>query len=149
MASLVDVEEITPEQMDILEKSEKSKNTTYEGRIMYCKIVYCYDGDTVYGKFFDNGQLVQQSLRIYGYDSPEIKPRKDIPDREAHIARAKAAKEELEKLILNKIVIISCLKNDKYGRILVNIKTIDTGIDIGTHMIENSHGYAYFGGKKN
>lgn len=141
-------EQLTDEQMEELANSKKAKNTTYEGRCMYCKIVDCYDGDTVKGTFFDGNKLVQKSFRIYGYDSPEIKPKKDLPNREEHIQKAKEAKAALEELILNKVVIIKCLKDDKYGRTLVNIKTIDFDIDIEQFMLENNHGYAYFGGAK-
>ena len=38
-----------------------------------------------------------------GYDSPEIKPRLDVPNRELIIKKANEAKNYLENLVNNKV----------------------------------------------
>ena len=51
-------------------------------------------------------------LRLFGIDTPEIKPKKNIPNRDDHIRKAKEARDFLSKLILNKIIKIEFLQND-------------------------------------
>jgi hypothetical protein len=57
-------------------------------------VIKVYDGDTitVASKLpFDNSPIYRFSIRLAGIDTPEIKPRKDIPNRDLHIAKAKEA----------------------------------------------------------
>lgn len=85
-------------------------------------------------------------LRLLGIDTPEMKPRKDLPNREEHITKAKEAKDFLSNLILGKIITVKFLQNDKYGRPLANIY-IDS-ICINSLMIEKGYAKKYDGGTK-
>ena len=94
---------------------------------------------------------------MYGYDSPEMKPKLDLENREEEIRKAHEAKNYLISLIgEKKIVWIKFMKFDKYGRALANLYKINTGCciskdlnkSINDIMIEEGHGYAYFGGTK-
>jgi len=85
-------------------------------------------------------------LRLLGIDTPEIKPRKDIPDRDNHIAKAKEAKEFLSNQILNKIINVKFMSNDKYGRPLANL--YQNNININELMIEKGYAKKYDGGTK-
>lgn len=85
-------------------------------------------------------------LRLMGIDTPEIKPRKDLPNRDEHIAKAKAAKDFLSNLILGKIITVKFLQNDKYGRPLANI--YQNNICLNELMIEKGYAKKYLGGTK-
>jgi len=85
-------------------------------------------------------------VRLYGIDTPEIKPLLTIPNRKEHIDKATLARDYLSSLILNKIVKIEFMNNDKYGRPLVNIFLNNEHIN--DLMITNNHAKPYFGKKK-
>lgn len=116
-------------------------------KVFKAKIVRVYDGDTCFAVFFLNDSLVKFKIRMEGYDTPEIKPRLDIENRLDEIEKAKKAKQELERLILNQIVFLHCGGWDKYGRLLATIYT-ETKINVNQHMIELNFGKEYYGGKK-
>jgi endonuclease YncB( thermonuclease family) len=120
------------------------------------KVVKVYDGDTITVVLsIDRGaSFFEHSVRMYGYDSPEIKPLKSknyegsrFANREAEISAAKLAKEYLSEKILNKIVKLEILPtDDKYGRLLGKVYV--GGDSANDDMIKNNHGYAYYGGTK-
>ena len=114
-----------------------------------CKIVDVYDGDTVRGVFEHNGQFNKWTIRMYGYDSPEMRPSLSLENRDEIKQKARESRDYLKGLILNKTIYLHCLDFDKYGRVLANIYT--DGINnksVNDHMVENNYGYAYFGGTK-
>ena len=141
---------------------KKSLNNTpkhiFDGNKYYCKVIDVYDGDTITIALNLNGkQIYQYKVRMYGYDSPEMKPRKNIKNRDIIIQNAKIAKNELKRLILHKIVVIKIEKGtwDKYGRLLGTIYMKQGGLtiksytfNVNQYMIENNYGYPYFGGTK-
>ncbi len=86
-------------------------------------------------------------LRLYGIDTPELKPLKSTPNREAHITKAIKAKEFLQNIILNKVVQIYFVNNDKYGRALGIIFV--NGININDLMVTEGYAKQYDGGTKN
>lgn len=124
---------------------------TFDGEIHLAKVVKCYDGDTLYCIFKHNNKYNTFHVRMYGYDSPEMKPSTTIPENERKNIKQKAleAKYRLEGLTLNKNVYLFCKGFDKYGRILGIVKTnINDNKSINEVMIEEGHGYNYFGGIK-
>ena len=136
---------------------ENTEEFTLNGLTKKCKILKVYDGDTLWlsTKLFD--KLYKFKIRMMGYDSPEMKPRLNNPNRELEIEAAIRAKNRLEELILNKIVNVKFHKDDKYGRPLCTIYTYKTNgyicksktiININSIMIEEGFGYSYDGGKK-
>lgn len=129
------------------------KNENNKSRPIYkikgkftCKVVDVYDGDTVTITFLNNCSIQKHKLRMYGYDSPEMKPRKNIDNRDSIINNAKNAKHFIENLILNQICIFESYGFDKYGRLLGILYL--NNLNINELMIENGHGYPYFGGTK-
>lgn len=132
-----------------------------------------YDGDTVIivvptkleiynmlsAKTLDQNPLNNSNItlnkikvRLDGIDTPELKPSKNLPNREEHIHKAKLAKNYLSDLILNKIIKVQFLSNDKYGRPLVKLFIIDDKqnvICINDLMIEKGFANKYDGGTKN
>ena len=124
---------------------------TFDGEIHLVKVIKCYDGDTIHCIFKCNNKYSIFNVRMYGYDSAEMKPSKSIPEpQRSEIKRnAVKAKEKLEELILNKNVYLFCKGFDKYGRILGIIKTnIDDNKSINDIVIEEGYGYVYYGGTK-
>ena len=121
------------------------------------KVLKVYDGDTMWISIYLYSTLLKFKVRMLGYDSPEIHPKRDLPNREDHIQSAIAAKEYLESLVLDKIVDADFYKFDKYGRPLCNIfipdpssKTIlcKNPMCVNTLMIRQGHGVPYMGGTK-
>lgn len=94
---------------------------TYKDYEFDALVVSVYDGDTCRIVFYESNIPRKYSVRLFGYDSPEIKPSGSIPDREVHIEAAKRCKEFLENLICKKIVKVFVTGNDMYGRPLVKM----------------------------
>jgi endonuclease YncB( thermonuclease family) len=96
--------------------------------------------------------LHKVKVRLFGIDTPEIKPSKKLPNREKHIAKAKEARDFLLNMILNKIIKVKFFTNDLYGRPLVKLYAMNVELkEICLNDLMVSKGYAnkYDGGKKN
>lgn len=96
--------------------------------------------------------LNKVKVRLFGIDTPELKPKKNIPDRETHIQKAKNARDFLSDIILNKIIKVQFLENDLYGRPLVKLYVKDNEskeICLNDLMVKKGHANEYNGGKKN
>ncbi len=93
-----------------------------------------------------NIKLYKISIRLLGIDTPEMKPRLNIPNRDEHIAKAKEAKKYLADLIEKKIIRVKFSKNEKFGRCLGTIFVNNENINI--KMIELGHAKPYDGGTK-
>lgn len=121
-----------------------------QGQTMNCKVIDIYDGDTctIVLPLFDT--CYKFKLRMYGYDTAEMKPKKNVENREEKKELAKKHKQFFSDLVLNKVVRIECLDWDKYGRLMGKLYTSvdDQDICVNDYMVENGMGYAYFGGTK-
>lgn len=134
-------------------KNRTTDNTpeyNFKGQKLLGKIVSVYDGDTCTAAASINGLIQTIKVRCYGYDSPELRPSKKAVKRDVEIERAKAAKFELENLILHKIVTLEIHGFDKYGRFLATIylRTLCGTLDVNAAMVSAGHGQLYFGGTK-
>ena len=105
-----------------------------------------YDGDTCTAIILINNTPVKISIRMNGYDCPEMKPSKSNIDRDFEIKFAKLAKEKLSQMILNKRVLVKANGLDKYGRLLANIIINDTNVN--EYMLTHRYGYMYSGKTK-
>ena len=133
------------------------------------KVVDVYDGDTCSVVIHqDNCRLTKFRVRCAGYDSPEMRPPKDLANREDVIQKAMLArnyfvskvtdcslvidklytKAEMQDILRTntKIIHIQCGEWDKYGRLLADFYV--DGCHINADMIAQKHGYPYDGGKK-
>ena len=116
-----------------------------------CKVVDVYDGDSCKVVFPHNGEFYRWNIRMNGYDTPEMRPRRNKPNRDAEIAAAKKSRDYLKSLIMNpdQLVYIACGDFDKYGRLLGTIYVNESDEQsVNDLMIANGHGYAYDGGTK-
>ena len=108
------------------------------------RVIKVYDGDTitVASKLpYKKSPLYRWSVRIRGIDCPEMKT-KNMEEHEI----AKLAQETLQKMILNKEVKLENVTNDKYGRVLADVKYGKK--DIGQFMITRRLALPYYGKTK-
>jgi hypothetical protein len=137
----------------------------YQG---YAKVTDVYDGDTFKACIILHNRVLKFNFRTIGYDAPEIKPLRDTPNRDKHIAMAKRAKYTFMSFLgfddrakhtlwnpfackfkVNGWVWISCKRNDKYGRTLVFVyKNRRDMVSINKKMIDTGFVNAYDGGTK-
>jgi endonuclease YncB( thermonuclease family) len=143
---------------------DKYKIFSLKGITTYGKIISNYDGDTADCILIYKNNLLRFKVRFYGYDSPEMKPSLNIKDRDEIKKKAIEAKKKLWNLCSGldditekyhkKIIKIVCDDFDKYGRLLITAydfdynDILDFNYSINNIMIEEGHGYSYFGGTK-
>ena len=152
--------------LDKLKSAEEDKYKIFslKGITTYAKILSNYDGDTADCLLVHNDTFMRFKVRFYGYDSPEMKPALNIKDRDDIKKKALEAKKRLWKLCTDlddineknhkKLIKIVCDDFDKYGRLLITAYDSDLDKDlefensINKKMIDEGHGYAYYGGTK-
>ena len=115
---------------------------SFEGLERQSRVVKVYDGDTITILFRFNKQYYKTSCRMVGIDTPELRT-KNLKEK----AAGYKAKQFLETLILDKILLVKFGKFDKYGRPLVEV-FLDNGQSVSNMMISNKYAKPYFGGKK-
>ena len=112
------------------------------------KVRSVYDGDSLRADIdlCFGVNLLNQAIRIYGIDTPEMRG-KGVTKQEKVLA--KAARDRVKELIKKAFWLESLGggKKDKYGRILGNIYTLD-GLDVAKTLIDEGHAVAYDGGTK-
>lgn len=128
---------------------------TFNGFITKAKVVSIYDGDTITIVFYYHDSPIKDSFRMYGYDSPELKPLKTLPERKLHVRAGYVARDYLSSLIIDQIVWVSFMKEEKYGRLMGTIYFYHQGQiqpdekdNINHHMLEKGLGKPYEGGHK-
>ena len=102
------------------------------------KVIKVYDGDTITIGVILYDIAYRFSVRLNGIDTPELKgPHKD---------KAILARDDLSNLVMNKIVRLTNIGTEKYGRILADVYLGD--VHINQWMKEKGHAVEYHGGKK-
>ena len=128
---------------------KNTKKFNFVNQTHYCKVIKIYDGDTITVAMEIHKKIYKYSIRMLGYDSPEMKPPKNQKNRNDEIKAAKEARKALVDKIENKIVKIKLGDFDKYGRLL-GVVFLERGImchksveNINDYMIQNNYGYSY------
>lgn len=145
--------------MDNSELIDKLKNCdkkipkfSLDGMTKLCKVVDVYDGDTCRVVFEHNGNFNKWNIRMTGYDTPEIRPRKNLENRDEIKKKAIESRDFLKSQVMNypeQLVFIKCSCFDKYGRLLGELfKDKECTISINNLMVEKGYGYVYHGGTK-
>lgn len=129
------------------------KNTplwTLKGKKLKVKVLKVYDGDTIWIAIKLKGKVYRLKVRLYGIDTPEMKPPKSQKNREKEIKEAKKAKEFLENIVLNKVITIECGDWDKYGRLLGTLykNNFCSKTNINKLLISEGLAKEYYGGTK-
>ena len=108
------------------------------------QVINVYDGDTItiVSKLpYDASPLYRFQVRLAGIDCAEIKGK---TERERELAQE--AKCALQKLILNKVVVLKNLKTEKYGRVLADVYLGD--LHVNQWLLDNKYAVQYAGGTK-
>ncbi len=142
------ITDLDNEQYEILINCEKdSEDTSFNNIETYAKCVDVLDGDTCRIKFFYRDEISQISLRLYGINAPELRPKKGdrtVEDIENEKQLAILSKRKLTKMILNKIVYVKLKHYDKYGRTLANVYiNKDDAKSINNIMVDKGYAIAY------
>ena len=158
----------------IEDSTKETQEFTLCGQTLLGKVVECYDADTCKIVLPVLGNLYKFTCRLNGIDTPEIKPRKDKPNRENEILWAKKARAELlclvcsgidnkcfdnldikkeeiiQQLQNNKVLVqVKCLEFDKYGRLLVELYSQnESNKSFNTILVEKKLAVSYDGGTK-
>ena len=122
-----------------------------KGNVFYALPCNIYDGDTFSVIFEYKGELIKYRCRCNGYDTAEIKPSLNDPNRDHEKELALKAKDRLIELLNKhetKLIKIECLEFDKYGRLLINFWNNVDKKSINEIMISEGHGKPYNGGSK-
>ena len=142
--------------LDKLKAANKTNTPvfSFNGLITYAKAVDFYDGDTFNIIISHYDSVYHFKARMFGYDSPEMKPSLSLENREEIKKNAVLAKTRLTELLGTKEYFkVHCHEFDKYGRLLVSVMsdddlTYDFDMTVNAQMIKEGHGYAYNGGTK-
>ena len=134
--------------IDWTNATKKTKIFSFEGRKCIGKVVDVYDGDTVKIVFplseKEPDRLYKWNCRLINVDTPELRT-KNLKEKQF----GKLVRDKLREKILDKLVYISCMDFDKYGRLLVEIfEDYEYKISINNWLITNEYAKEYHGGKK-
>lgn len=107
------------------------------------KCVRVYDGEILYlGCYLEGYGATRFTCRLVGIDTPELRAKS-----KAEKMLAKISREEVKAVTLNKVVSVTTNGLDKYGRLLVRIRTSAVD-DVSRHLITQGLAVAYDGGRK-
>lgn len=120
---------------------ENTPRFSFVGQVIRAKCVKVYDGDSCTVVFDTSGKNCRHSIRLDGYDCPELRSKSPMEKKCAVLAR-----DFLASVILDTIVQLKCKDFDKYGRILADIEI--EGICVNQLMIDRGFGRIYHGGHK-
>ena len=129
---------------DYLKEIEYKDTIGFVPPILVGKVIKVYDGDTItIASKLPNTEkpIYRFSVRLNGIDAAEIKGK---TERERELAQE--AKCALQKLILNKVVVLKNLKTEKYGRVLADVYLGD--LHVNQWLLDNKYAVQYSGGKK-
>lgn len=136
----------------LLSCDDNTKIFSLNGKFKLCKVVDIYDGDTCKVVFKVKGEIYKWNVRMYGYDSPEMRVSSRNPNRDVIKANAVKARDYLTNLVQkpDQLVYISCGNFDKYGRLLGTLYLSKNKEDVSVNqmMINAGHGEPYYGGTK-
>jgi endonuclease YncB( thermonuclease family) len=150
---------------------KKIEKQSFKNMIMLVRVDRVYDGDTYDIIFVDpfSKKYNRKRCRAYGYDSPEMKPLKSIPNRDQIKKDALVSKNALINRIKEGDVVCRVIDDkDKYGRLLADLYVLEPGVlpeewcdELENHpelltddrnvckwMIRMGYAKEYYGGKK-
>lgn len=156
---------VSDEEQKLLELNYKTTpEFSLDGSTLLCRIVDVYDGDTVTAAMLLHNQPVTFRCRLLGIDAPEMKnstKTEAIAARNALISMCSSVafsnpdatrddvRTHLE--IHKKLMRVECGDWDKYGRLLVTLKSHDGNFratSCNQALIDGGFAKSYFGGTK-
>lgn len=119
--------------------------------IRRAKVLDVYDGDTVTLGAFVAGRAYKFRCRLARIDAPEMRPdaTRSRAARDAEKRAAKIARDALADMALDRLVTVSDVRNEKWGRVLAEL-TVDGDGDktLSDRMLGAGYALAYSGGTK-
>jgi endonuclease YncB( thermonuclease family) len=107
---------------------------TFKNTTRIARVEKVYDGDTinVLTRLTRREKYWEYPVRIVGIDAPEITLPRDAPHRELHMHAARVVRDRLAQLIpVGSNVLIKFQKEEKYGRLLGEVFTLEPCCGIG------------------
>ena len=138
------------EQLFDVDPKEISK-VPLQNELIEARVYKVYDGDTCSILYKLGDRVMKTSLRIVGIDCPELRPKRLTEEMKVMEAKAAAVcRDFVKSLILEKIVQVMFVGNDKYGgRLLANIYIPgDDLMLLSDVMITQGYAKPYDGAKK-
>lgn len=133
--------------MDALATATMQNTKPYVPPITVGRVIKVYDGDTITVATVIHGQVFRVNVRLCGIDTPEIR---GTPGPERQLAAT--ARDELSRLIMGRTVLLSNVRNDKYGGRYVATVCVETSpcniVDCSTYMITKGLARPYDGKTK-
>lgn len=126
--------------MDI-DKYKNAIKFSLKGQELKAYITSVYDGDTITASIFCFGDYYLFRVRVNGVDTPEMRGHSEDEKK-----RARAAKEFVKGLVLEKFVTLQCKDWDKYGRLLADV-ILPEG-NLSELLVTQHFGLSYSGGTK-
>lgn len=126
--------------------TEDTPEFSLDGLNTLCKVVDVYDGDTMKIVFYYKNDLLKWTVRLWGINTPELRPSLKLANREDIIRKAKESRDYVINLCndTENLVYFKCLGNDKYGRLLGKIYLDkDYTVSINELLIKNNHAVEY------
>lgn len=125
---------------------EETKRRTFNEKFRLAKIKSIYDGDTftIITRLHRGEPYEEYSIRLLGFDAPEVKPVMTTPNRELHKQAGLHLRDLLrERFQPGTIVAVEFTKEEKYGRLLGEIFTVQRnwyfkyvkGVSIGASLV--------------
>jgi len=145
--SLAQQNNLAPQSLDDC-TADNCHEFNFDGQINECKVVDVYDGDTCKVCFSMGDGFYKFAVRMLGYNTHEMKQKRDDPNAATNKASAVAARDYLRNLVLGKRVFIHCHEQDKYGRILGRLyldRTLSPQVCVNDMMLASGHGFVYSG----
>jgi endonuclease YncB( thermonuclease family) len=152
--------DLTDEQKQELTVCKKDENCfSFCGLITLCSVVDVYDGDTIKIKFYHNNELIQVDARLYGIDTPELKPKRAGRTEESIEEEKREARRSALRLCnlcaVMPYLAVRFLKKEKFGREMIVLYRNQDRItedwmenSINQQMIDEGYAVKYFGDKK-
>jgi endonuclease YncB( thermonuclease family) len=149
-------------RVDIFDR-EATPEHTMAGLVVYARVQSVYDGDSLRLCFRypsgsgGNSRVWTFACRCLGIDTPETRPRRNVPDREHVMALAARSRAELLRMVsedgagtLGGVVTVRVHDFDKYGRLLITLygpwrAHNARHASINAHMIQHGFAKAYDG----
>ena len=126
-----------------LQNVEYADTIPYIPELTYGKVVKVYDGDTITiaSQLHGSSTMYRFSIRLAGIDTPEIKSHNPLEKERAIYVR-----NQIHDLLFGKIIRLTNISMEKYGRVLADIYLDD--LHINDYIIQHKYGYKYDGGQK-
>ncbi|KAG1673713.1 hypothetical protein FOA52_010582 [Chlamydomonas sp. UWO 241] len=102
------------------------------------KVIRVWNGNTATIVLPLKGELLKFSCRLKGTIVPDLKPARDLENRDAEVIQAQASQAGLASMVLNKVVSVRCHASELAGRQIVELWVDDKTPNQAAHTEENS-----------